>query len=94
MRPFRKLHKRTKAIRARGTPQMSTAARLKYLRSMEREYDYLEARLAELLEIRRRLYDAWQQLENPDTGMLIVMSDNAQQRLHQLGKQLARVAQL
>ena len=84
---FRRLHKRTKAIRGRGSLTQQQLARLKYLRGLEREYDFLEACLVKLLRIRSDLNSAWRAI---DDQRVVVMADQAQQRLHQLGKEIAR----
>lgn len=92
MKCFRKLHKQTKAIRGRGEQTQNDAATLKYLRSLEKEYDMLERRLYALLSIRQGLYAAWKAHDEAQHGKVIVMADQAQQRLHQLGKKLERIA--
>jgi hypothetical protein len=86
MKLFRKLHQATKAIRQREgqslnwRPPRSDRAILAHLQSMEREHDY----------IRRCLNAAWAAVNHEQHGNVIVMADQAQQRLHKLGKILGR----
>lgn len=87
---FRKIHKRTKAIRGRGTREQQELARLRYLRSLEREYDFIEAQIEKLLAIRRTLYEAWRAQNAGDDPRVIVMADQAQQAIHKLGKKIWR----